>query len=49
MIIVARIPPTIEIMYLINSSKVLKFEGSIPVRAEAVPAVAAVPRTKFKT
>ena len=48
MIIVARIPPTILITYLISSSRVEKLFGLMPSMAETVPAVAAVPRMKFK-
>ena len=46
--IVARIPPTILITYLISSSRVEKLFGLMPSMAETVPAVAAVPRMKFK-
>ena len=48
MMIVARIPPTILITYLISSSRVEKLYGLMPSMAETVPAVAAVPRMKFK-
>ena len=48
MIIVARIPPTILIRYFISSSIEEKLFGLMPSMAEAVPAVAAVPRMKFK-
>jgi len=44
---VARIPPTMLIIYFTNSSILPKFFGSIVLRAEAVPAVAAVPRMKL--
>ena len=47
-IIVARIPPTILITYLISSSRVEKLFGLIPLMTETVPAVAAAPRMKFK-
>ena len=48
MIIVASIPPTILIRYFISSLIVEKLFGLMPLMAETVPAVAAVPRTKLK-
>ena len=47
-IIVARIPPKMLITYLMSSSRLGKLDGLMPSMAETVPAVAAVPRMKFK-
>ena len=48
MMMVAKIPPTMLMMYLISSSREPKLLGSRSVRAVAVPAVAAEPTAKFK-
>jgi hypothetical protein len=48
MIMVARIPPKMLITYFISSSRFGKVDGLMPSMAETVPAVAAVPRIKFK-